>query len=129
MYFSKYSGISPYGHLTSNASHCIRSSVSEFLVRDKQWRNSMTLLNFHDLIFRPFSMTRLDFPPCFSITTIAANRILRSLYIHVNPERSFRGTNDGPSSETKRALEGGVRGSSPRNLKNLHGKWCNLSYC
>ena len=28
-------------------------------------------------------------------------------YIHVNPERSFRGTNGGPSSEARRALEGG----------------------
>ena len=34
---------------------------------------------------------------------------MEEAYIHVNPERSFRGTNDGPSSESRRALKGGPR--------------------
>ena len=36
-----------------------------------------------------------------------------NIYIHVNPERSFGGTNDGPSSEARRALEGGSGGPPP----------------
>ena len=49
-------------------------------------------------------------------------------FIHVNPERSFRGTNYGPSSEPRRALEGGSGGPPPEIFKNLYCKWCNLSY-
>ena len=47
---------------------------------------------------------------------------------HVNPERSFRGTNGGPSSEARRGLEGGSGGPPPEIKKNLYCKWCNLSY-
>ena len=50
------------------------------------------------------------------------------LCIHVNPERSFRGTNGGPSSEAGRALEGESGGPPPEIFKNLYCKWCNLSY-
>ena len=36
--------------------------------------------------------------------------------IHVNPERSFRGTNDGPSSEARWALKGGGSGGPPPEI-------------
>ena len=42
--------------------------------------------------------------------------------IHVNPERSFGGTNGEPPSEASQLRKGG------ENFKNLHGKWCNLRY-
>ena len=45
--------------------------------------------------------------------------------IHVNPERSFGGTNGEPPSE---ASQGGSGGPPPENFKNLDGKWCNLRY-
>ena len=37
------------------------------------------------------------------------------MHIHVNPERSFRGTNDGPSSKARRALKWGS-GVLPRKF-------------
>ena len=52
-----------------------------------------------------------DVPPSYGFPSIS---LLYS--IHVNPERSFRGTNDGPSSEASQALEGGS-GGPPRKLK------------
>ena len=48
--------------------------------------------------------------------------------IHVNPERSFRGTKYGPSSEARQALEGGSGGPPPEIFKNPYCKWCNRSY-
>ena len=48
--------------------------------------------------------------------------------IHVNPERSFGGTNGEPPSEASQLRKGGTGGPPPENFKNLHGKWCNLRY-
>ena len=56
------------------------------------------------------------------------NKYRSSDGIHVNPERSFRGTNDGPSSEARWALKGGSGGHPPEIFKNLYCKCCNLSY-
>ena len=46
-------------------------------------------------------------------------------FILVNPERSFGGTNGEKRSEASQLWKGGP---PPENLKNLHGKWCNLRY-
>ena len=56
------------------------------------------------------------------------NDINESNYIHVNPERKFRGTNGGPPSEARRASEGGSGGPPPEIFQNLYCKWCNLRY-
>ena len=48
-------------------------------------------------------------------------------FIHVNPERSFGGTNGEPPSEASQLRKGG-RGVPPENFKNLHCKWGNLRY-
>ena len=49
--------------------------------------------------------------------------------IHVNPERSFGGTNErGATERSEQNSEGGSGGPPPEKLKNLDGKWCNLRY-
>ena len=50
-----------------------------------------------------------------------------SMHIHVNPERSFRGTNGEPASEASQLRKVGP-GVPPEIFKNLYCKWCNLSY-
>ena len=40
-----------------------------------------------------------------------------SRHIHVNLERMFRGTNDGPPSEARWTLEGGFGGPPPKIFK------------
>ena len=53
----------------------------------------------------------------FMISLFLCMYLIGCNYIHVNPERGFRGTNRGPSSEARRALEGGSGGSPPEIKK------------
>ena len=59
-------------------------------------------------------------------TRLAPPIILYNVCIHVNPGRSFGGTNGEPPSEASQ-LRKGVRGP-PGIFKNLYCKCCNLSY-
>ena len=78
-----------------------------------------TLIHCHDM---PLHL-------CIALTYYAtAVAHCCGICIHVNPERSFRGTNGGPSNEERRALEGGSGGAPPEFFKNLYCKWCNVSY-
>ena len=49
------------------------------------------------------------------------------IHMHVNPERSFRGTNGESPSEASQLRKGGS-GGPPGNFQKPICKWCNLSY-
>ena len=53
---------------------------------------------------------------------LSLNLKKKLVYIHVNPERSFGGTNGEPPSEASQVRKGGSGGPPPENVKNLHCK-------
>ena len=44
------------------------------------------------------------------------------------PREKFWRAKRGATERSEPASEGGSGGPPPENLKNLHGKWCNLRY-